>query len=288
MKKCPACQSTYSDETLLYCLQDGVPLEDATSETIEAETVLRPHAPVQLTVPISDSSEERIEANAGSGPAAAEHSSGTRTLITILTTVLIMLLLFGVLGVSGYLYLNRDVQTQTPGNESNTNQIVRSRSPENVADTPLAQNTPKPSQTPQTPTPSPTSTPDLADLKRRVSEKVYAWTALARARNLNAYMDMYGKRIDYYNKRGATKEFVRGDKSKAFTKYDKLEIVLSNMNVTPLKDGLVAAEFDKAFNFTAPSEAVSGKVRSRLVFRESGGELKIVSERDMKVYYVNK
>ena len=44
MKRCPDCQTTYTDETLRFCLADGSSLVDIT----EAETVLRPGVRVDI------------------------------------------------------------------------------------------------------------------------------------------------------------------------------------------------------------------------------------------------
>lgn len=40
IKRCPACQSTYTDESLNYCLSDGTLLEGANNASDEVETVL--------------------------------------------------------------------------------------------------------------------------------------------------------------------------------------------------------------------------------------------------------
>ena len=39
-KRCPACQSTFTDESLNYCLSDGTLLEGANNASDEVETVL--------------------------------------------------------------------------------------------------------------------------------------------------------------------------------------------------------------------------------------------------------
>ncbi|MGD9629512.1 MAG: hypothetical protein AB7V18_09720 [Pyrinomonadaceae bacterium] len=51
MKQCPTCRSTYSDDTLRYCLADGAALSDLDSD---AETVLGRDGPAIL--PASKSS----------------------------------------------------------------------------------------------------------------------------------------------------------------------------------------------------------------------------------------
>jgi len=44
MKKCPACNRTYSDETLSFCLEDGSLLSASFNLSEEQETVVRPNS----------------------------------------------------------------------------------------------------------------------------------------------------------------------------------------------------------------------------------------------------
>lgn len=44
MKKCPACNRTYADETLSFCLEDGSLLSASFSPYEEQETVVRPNS----------------------------------------------------------------------------------------------------------------------------------------------------------------------------------------------------------------------------------------------------
>ncbi len=53
MEQCPTCRSTYSDDTLRYCLADGAALSDLDSD---AETLLRRDGPATLPASKSSSS----------------------------------------------------------------------------------------------------------------------------------------------------------------------------------------------------------------------------------------
>lgn len=286
MKRCPACHSTYTDETLLYCLQDGVPLESPEPKVDEAETVIRQNVPEAVTVEIASepTTEETKPAALTDSSSAADKKPGT--LMAVLATIAAMLVLFGVIGVAGYFYFNRGESGGTGA--SNSGNGSGNSGAANTSTAPSKK--PTDPQTPQkTPTSKPTPAPDFGKIKKDVADTIYNWVSLAEARKLGPYMEMYGDRIDYYNKRGASRTFVRNDKKKAFTKNDSIKIDVSKMSVTPAKDGKSAvAIFDKQFRFTAPSESTNGKVRSRLVLHRSGNHWKIVSERDVKVYYVNK
>ena len=50
MKRCPSCNTTYTDDSLRFCLADGGILEDVDTE---AETVFRPGVRVDIEQPAS-------------------------------------------------------------------------------------------------------------------------------------------------------------------------------------------------------------------------------------------
>ena len=71
MKSCPQCHTKYTDETLQFCLQDGVMLADevgqaSPDETVafndpETETIISRNRPERITVDLSDSSQRTTE-----------------------------------------------------------------------------------------------------------------------------------------------------------------------------------------------------------------------------------
>jgi hypothetical protein len=67
MKKCPACSSVYSDDSLNYCLTDGSPLyiENDPEATVVGATPTRPSATVQNTTPGQTITPHIIYATAG-------------------------------------------------------------------------------------------------------------------------------------------------------------------------------------------------------------------------------
>ena len=102
-------------------------------------------------------------------------------------------------------------------------------------------------------------------------------------------MSKYASKIDYYTRRGVSRGFVRKDKSKAFSKYTSIKSKFTKINISIRENGTKAiAIFDKEWDFSNSQKRTTGKVRSRLIFRKIGGKWLIVSERDLKVYYVKK
>lgn len=125
MKQCPACRSTYTDDSLTYCLADGSKLIDALPEQ---ETVVRnadtashmaPTAP--FTVDIAAS---RTQAS-GPPPAPAAPQRSSTFLKVMLVVVLLGIGLVAVLGVAGLMYFN----TSWGVGGSNRNKAVMTPSP---------------------------------------------------------------------------------------------------------------------------------------------------------------
>jgi hypothetical protein len=61
--------------------------------------------------------------------------------------------------------------------------------------------------------------------------------SLTESRDMNGYMNYYADTVDYYNKRGASASFMRGDKQRAFNDFDSIEMNVSNLSVTPDASG---------------------------------------------------
>ncbi len=143
MKYCPSCQTTYADESLRFCLQDGTGLRELsenpplpTVDWSEKETVVR-----QNPVTAGWEQKSRITEGAAVQPDAKK----SNTLMTITLTALVMCLVFGGIGFGWLLfggkgsedknlsnvYANKkSTQTPTPANtdgrsnNSNTNDIA--------------------------------------------------------------------------------------------------------------------------------------------------------------------
>lgn len=300
MKICPKCQNKYTDETLNFCLQDGTQLiqrvqkinsEQATQfEQPEAETVISNRNPEKIQFDLTNKREEQNWEQSQSTN-VSQYQDETRksnTLIAVLLTAFGMLILFGIVGVGAYFYISSSkneiaANQNVSGNENKKNENVNKNSEK---ETPTPKATPKKTATP---TPKPTLDQNPEKTKKDVSDKIYTWKSMAEARNLNSYMNNYASRIDYYRKKRASKNFVRKDKERSFNKYTSIKSTFSNMDIKPSNDGKTAVvAFDKEWVFSNDTEQNSGKVRSQLKLKKVNDKWYITSEKDLKVYYVNK
>ena len=299
MKTCPSCQTQYTDDTLRFCLQDGMPLGGLTAtqqQTVslagqEIETADRADIPPpesEVTQWKQKSEVTRVSAT------LPPPSSGSKTAIAVAVTAIAMALLFGVVGIGAWIYFKRP-GGDTVKNASNGNVNQNVVTPRNINVNGLSIPTPSPTATaannnsflPPRSTPTPTPQIDKQQASRDISQQIYSWKSLAESGDLNSYMRKYAGTVDYYRKRGASVDFVRRDKQRAFDRFSSISVTISNMNVAVGDSGETAtATFDKEWVFQG-SRTSTGKVQQQMQFRKINGEWLITGERDVKVYYTN-
>lgn len=311
MKICPHCQNTYTDDSLQYCLQDGTPLNNYkpseaptsvwTSEANnEAETLVKPRQPAasyetQKSMPPQNwqTSRETVFATETAEP------EKSNTLKIVLLTLLGMVVLLAVGGVAGFIMWKnsrnqevavnvnaKPVNTKTPV----TNKTVNANSDDNAnVNTNLNTNTNVNSNA-STPTPKPTLNPEqIAQTKQDVSNVIDDWKSSYESLDLEYAMSYYADTVDYYTTGKVGIGRVRADKQRAFDAYDTINFNISNLTVTPDATGDKAtAVFDKEWQFENSEKTNSGKVQQQMQLVKTGGKWKIVGEKDLKVYYINK
>lgn len=297
MKTCPNCQTQYTDDTLRFCLQDGAVLNEAQAihdQTVsfagqETATVVRSEVPRSETVDRQRQSEFTRVSTANFKP------GGNAKLAVAIAGVVLLLLVLATAGAVVIWLALRDpsgVATNS-GNPNAANSANSANSVSNTvpSPTPSPTTTPKAANTDSNTWNSPIATPnvevDTSEASREVSQQVYEWKSDAEAGDLDSQMQTYAPTVDYYRKRGASREFVRADRERAYRLFDSMSITVSNMDVTIDDSGETAtALFDKEWVFEG-SRRSTGKVRQELRFRKIDGEWLITGERDVKVYYTN-
>lgn len=278
MKTCPNCQTRYTDDTLQFCLQDGTPLIPEITET-SAPTVLMSEEQTVVKNRPFDESHTGYTTNT-SFDQSVEKSN---TFKIVALTVLTMFVLLGAIGTGAWFYLNDKKDTAKVTNTVKNTKSDTKETPTNKIE---AKNEKENSETP-----APTETPEVntEKIKTEVKNTIDSWKNAAEQLNENEYMSFYAERLDYYNKKDASIDFVRKDKVKAFTPFDDVEMNVSNLSVTADDKGEIAtAVFDKEWVFEGEEKYSEGKVQSQFKFKQFDGKWKIISEKDLKVYYVNK
>ena len=303
MKICPHCQTTYTDDNLQFCLQDGNKLAAYSVPNSQIQTAEWNNEP-QTVVRSGDQQQMRI--NLQEPPAAVPPTFSTapqtqydaspprksRWLLVVLGLLAVFVLLMGIGGIGAWFYLNsrglavvQNTNTSSNSNLSNANSEVNSN-----VNSANSNTTPVP-----TPTPKPILKPaELEAAKKEVESVIYGWKASAENHNLDTNLSNYADSVDYYKGGKISKGKLKSSKEPAYKKYDAISIDIGNMKVVPDPTGEKAtATFDKTWDFAGTDKDGnevfnSGSVQQQLILTKIEGKWKITSEKEIKVYYVDK
>ena len=123
MKQCPSCRTTYTDETLSFCLADGTPLIDLAEEA----TVIRPTGGNQMRVEIPH---EMPPTNYASAPIQPEQASNTKKILLVVGLLGTMIMI-AIAGAAALIYFNKDSRTaENTAVKANTNSSSPKPSPD--------------------------------------------------------------------------------------------------------------------------------------------------------------
>jgi len=301
MKHCPNCQTTYTDDTLRFCLQDGTQLTEVSGMSSDMPTVAfddsetivsrkPPQQVVRINVPETESQNwEQTEQPRIIAPPPVE-TKRSNTASTVMATVLGMLLFLGIAGLGAWFLLKSrktDVVAvninNAPANRPlNSNSANVQTSNANLA-APIASPT-------ATPIPKPTlKAEEVKAITNDVEDAVDEWKNASENLDLNGHLSQYADTVDYYKGGRVNIARVRADKQRAFDQYDSIKFNISNMKVTPDAAGEKAtAVFDKEWTFEGENTRSAGKVQQQLTLGKIDGRWLITGEKDLKTYYVGK
>jgi len=290
MKICPQCQSTYTDESLKFCLQDGVLLETqaATGDWSESETIVTPAQRDKMRIDLPPPTPQR-----SLPPPETFHTEPRKqsNLPVVLATAFGTLLLLGLAAAAWFYFRNpqadvaqntntKTINVQIP-NVSNANQTANVNFPilTNASPSPTATSAPKPTLNPD----------EAAKIRDDVSGVIDKWKSASEDLNLEEHLGNYANTVDYYKAGRINLSQVRADKQRAYELYNAINFDITNVKITPNETGERAtAVFDKEWNFEGADKNSSGKVQQELQLAKMGGEWRITGEKDLKIYYLNK
>jgi serine/threonine-protein kinase len=128
-----------------------------------------------------------------------------------------------------------------------------------------------------------TSPADFSAIKKEVEATLNDWASAMNAHDLDAYMSNYADMLDaYYKRSNVSLNDVRADKAKAFNRYSKLDVQLSNINIRPDETGAWAtATFDKNWDFDDGEKHYTGSARGAVWMAKIRGRWRITSEKDL-------
>lgn len=300
MKVCPQCQSTYTDDTLQFCLQDGSFLSLAGSNTQQSATtfdepetvVLGNNKPVRINIQEPKPTQPQINQTTQETDFYPQpEPKKSKTWLFVLLGLFLIVGLGGLGALAIWFFLNPGgspvAQNININSSSNTNRLVNSEININTNVNANANA--------MTPTPKPTLKPaEMEAAKKEVETMVYGWKASAENINIEANLSNYADTVDYYKVGKVSRSKVKANKEPAYKKYDSIQIEIENMKVLPDPTGEKATvTFDKSWDFNGVDKDGNdvynrGKVQQQLILNKIGGKWKIVSEKELKIYPVDK
>lgn len=292
MKTCPNCQTQYTDNSLRFCLQDGGVLTTipATQQPTVSLAGQEMETAPRVLENISDVTRVRKDSEVTRVAVSGTNGRGSpKVVLAIAATALVMILLGGIGAFGLWLYFRDRNNVVVVNNGTGT--PTPTAAPANVSPSPTAL-LPTPSLVANSRTPGPVASPspvvtDNTQVQRAISQQVSTWRAAVESGDLDAQMRLYAPTVNYYRRSGASREFVRADRARAYRLFNSISVTITNLNVSVSDSGEAAtAVFDKEWVFSG-SRRSTGKVRQQLEFRRINEQWLITGERDLKVYYTN-
>jgi len=117
--------------------------------------------------------------------------------------------------------------------------------------------------------------------KEDILATINEWAEALRNHDLDAHMGYYADRLDFYYKRGETgADFVRADRERAFTRFSKLDIELTDITIMTDATGERAyISLNKSWHFEG-EKPFSGSVRQLLWLAKMEEGWRIIGEKD--------
>ncbi len=298
MKQCPKCQTSYPDDKLQFCLQDGTRLLTADQELsdsydTESETVVAPKRAEPIRIepqrvePIRFEPPSSYQTNPPIIVEQPREPPKTNTAMIVIMSVLGTTLLLGLGGLGAYLYLGgKKTEVAVNVNSAPANRPANANAAANNQNANANAATPTPTATP---TVQPTLEPEkIKAITGDVKDVVDTWKDSTENGDLDQHVSQYADAVDYYKAGRVNVSRVRADRERAFTTYDTMIVNIDNVKVTPDATGEKATVvLDKEWNFEGVEKFSNGKVQQQLTMGKIGGKWKITGEKDLKVYYTS-
>jgi hypothetical protein len=270
MKVCPKCNSSYSDETLNFCLTDGVPLvaEEGLDEFLSKQNSNLWHTADTLVDQRFLSADARPTLNNPSSPTFEMGNTTAQSLTTpksrkSLYTILGILL--GVIVVGGGIWW-----FSKPANPANKNVLS-----EDTASVPKHAIVP-------------ISPEQDAQIKKELTAFMQSWAKTNEQKDADAHLAHYANTLEiFYTESNKDKNHVLADRLRAYQKYDTISMQVDNLKITPESLESATIVFDKSWTMKNDKKTSTGSVQQEVHVTKTNGKWLIDSEKDIKVYFIN-
>jgi hypothetical protein len=270
MKVCPKCNSTYSDETLNFCLTDGVPLvvEEVLDEHLsresawhQAETLLDPRfsAPSSRQTAINPSS-PTLEL----GTTTAQHLPYRKS-NTALFALLGVALAVVLAGGGFWLFSRPSAPAANPA-------MLTENNPPTTPKRAVVELSPE----------------QDAQVKQEITAFIQKWVETNEKKDADAHLEHYANTLEiYYNESGKDKNHVLADRLRAYKRYDSIQMQADNLKIAPESTESATLVFDKSWTMKNAQKTSTGSVQQEMHLSKHGGRWLIDAEKDLKVYFLN-
>jgi serine/threonine protein kinase/ketosteroid isomerase-like protein len=139
-------------------------------------------------------------------------------------------------------------------------------------------------------TPMPGSAPVDANVAiNEIAATIEEWADSTRQLDLASHMSFYTDPLEtYYKRQNVPASQVRADRARAFNRYDRMDVTITDVQITPEADGTRAtAVFTKTWAFESDDRNSLGSVRQQLTLVRSGARWLITGEQDLQVFFTN-
>ncbi|MEQ1763163.1 MAG: nuclear transport factor 2 family protein [Pyrinomonadaceae bacterium] len=281
MKYCPSCLNQYTDLTLKFCLQDGTPLSVMPQKPPQKQSTIDT---VAFSQPITETSflpttgfrvEQQNRTQHNVRPEAVKTAKRSNRALVALA-VIVPVATLSVAGIGSGWYLLKDRLAAMLEQKETQQEDQMSAAP-----------VPAASAVPETmKVNDPPVSTDAEAVRAEIANLVEQWKDLTEGHNAEELSQMYGEKVDYLGKSGTTTAEVRSSLQKIFDEYNEIDVNITNMSVAVDAEGTAAtALFDNEWDYEANPKLASGKAHTKLHFQRADSDWKIVSERQLKIYY---
>lgn len=269
MKVCPKCNSSYSDETLNFCLTDGVPLvaEEILDEYLSKQSNSKSwHTAETLVDQRFSMADARPTAVSSSAPTFELGNTTARNLAPAQSNKT----LYAILGVLLIAVIGGIWWFSKSSNQSNKSVL----SDETAS-------IPKHAIVPISPEQD-------AQVKKELTDFMQSWARTNSEKNPDTHLAHYANMLEvYYGESGKDKNHVLADRLRAYQRYDSIQMQVDNLKITPQSTESAMIVFDKSWTMKNDKKTSTGSVQQEIHVTKTNGKWLIDGEKDLKVYFIN-
>jgi hypothetical protein len=269
MKICPKCNSTFTDETLNFCLTDGEPLvaEDLLEEYLSSEKSSSwQNAKTLVDRRIPDDFRHTTASNEAS-PTTAFSTQEAKNIVPQSNKFLysiIAVLLAAILAFGGYWWFIKNPNGNNSFSANNNQTFAPKRAIIELTEEQQTQ------------------------VIKEVTDFLESWRSTNEKKDADAHIAHYANVLEiYYGESGKDKNHVLADRLRAYKKYDLVLMQIDNLKIMPESIESATVVFDKSWTMKNVQKTSTGSVQQEMHISKQNGKWLIDTEKDLKVYFIN-